>query len=367
MRFLMLNWRDPRNPLAGGAERVSFAYLAELARRGHEVFWFANNFKGAKPEESFDGIRFVRGGGKGTSILKAMRWYRHQQRFDLVIDQHHGIPWFAPWWSKTHCIAYIHEVLGPIWGSFYPWPVSTIGRWQEYWTHRLYRNVPFWVPSGTTRKRLIGRGVRTVQVFPNGCDTAPLTELPPKPLQLPLKLVSVSRLAPNKRVGHAIQVVKQLLDHGVPAQLQVVGTGEREAELRRMVTDLGLKSHVTFLGLLPETQKNERLRDAHFLVHASLCEGWGLNVLEANAMGTPALVYPVDGLIDSTIDGKTGIVAPRETSTSLTECLLSLLRKPETYEALRLNAWNRCKDFQWDKVLPPACDWLEKMARGSDR
>ena len=38
MRFLMLNWRDPKNPLAGGAERVTLAYLAALVGRGHEVF-----------------------------------------------------------------------------------------------------------------------------------------------------------------------------------------------------------------------------------------------------------------------------------------------------------------------------------------
>jgi len=30
MRFLMLNWRDPSNPKAGGAERVTEAYLAAL-------------------------------------------------------------------------------------------------------------------------------------------------------------------------------------------------------------------------------------------------------------------------------------------------------------------------------------------------
>ena len=33
MRFLMLNWRDPGNPLAGGAERVTLGYLAALVRR----------------------------------------------------------------------------------------------------------------------------------------------------------------------------------------------------------------------------------------------------------------------------------------------------------------------------------------------
>ena len=71
MRFLMLNWRDPRNPISGGAERVSLAYLKELARRGHEVSWFANDFPGGAREEIFDGIQIVRGGGKGSSVFKA--------------------------------------------------------------------------------------------------------------------------------------------------------------------------------------------------------------------------------------------------------------------------------------------------------
>ena len=78
MRFLMLNWRDPMNPKSGGAERVSQAYLGALVERGHEVCWFANDFPGAEPAETVRGIKIVRGGGKGTSVMKAIRWYRRQ-------------------------------------------------------------------------------------------------------------------------------------------------------------------------------------------------------------------------------------------------------------------------------------------------
>jgi len=94
MRFLMLNWRDPRNPLAGGAERVTLGYLAALAKRGHEVFWFAYTFEGAKPDDQIDGVQIIRRGGVGSAILEARRWLRTQGPFDLVIDQHHGWPWF---------------------------------------------------------------------------------------------------------------------------------------------------------------------------------------------------------------------------------------------------------------------------------
>ena len=197
MRFLMLNWRDPKNPMSGGAERVTLAYLVALAGRGHEVYWFANNFPGAPREEVIEGIKIVRGGGKGSSVLKAVQWYRRQKHFDLVIDQHHGIPWYAPWWCKTNCVAYIHEVLGPIWNVFYSWPLNAFGQWQERWTHRLYRNVPFWTPSESTKKDLQSNGVRDVTVIPNGTDAVPLAQLPEKPLKSPLRLITVSRLAPN--------------------------------------------------------------------------------------------------------------------------------------------------------------------------
>jgi glycosyltransferase involved in cell wall biosynthesis len=362
MRFLMLNWRDPQNPLSGGAERVTLAYLKALVARGHEVFWFANDFPGAPPEEIFQGIKIIRGGGKGTSILKARRWYRRQKRFDLVIDQHHGIAWFAPWWTGANCVAYIHEVLGPIWSSFYPWPVSVAGQRQERWTHSLYRKVSFWTPSDSTRAVLQLHGVRNIRVFPNGTDATPLPALEPKRIETPLRLVTVSRLAPNKRVDHAIKALKILLGKNADARLTIVGHGEAEPSLKAIAENLGVGERVEFTGRLDEAGKNEQLRRAHFLVHTSVREGWGLNVIEANAMGTPAIVYRVGGLVDSTLHNETGLVTSEETPAAVAQAALDILTTPDKYDELRVNAWNRSKTFAWNKVVEPVCDWLESQA-----
>jgi glycosyltransferase involved in cell wall biosynthesis len=363
MRFLMLNWRDPRNPMSGGAERVSQAYLGALLERGHEVWWFANDFPGSAPTDTVRGIKIVRGGGKGTSIAKAFRWYRRQPPFDLVIDQHHGIPWYAPWWSGTNCVAYIHEVLGPVWRVFYRFPLNIIGQWQERWTQWLYRGVPFWTPSESTKLVLHRHGVREVRVFPNGTDATPLAELEGKPLCQPVRLVAVSRLAPNKRVDHALQATRILLERGVQAHLTIVGTGEAEAQLRQMASQPELAKCVTFTSQLPEAAKDAELRRAHLLIHTSVREGWGLNVIEANALGTPAIVYPVGGLVDSTLDGQTGIVTREETPEAVAAGVQALLNKPVEYDRLRMDAWERSKTFVWQRVLPPACDWLEEQAR----
>ena len=178
MRFLMLNWRDPKNPTAGGAERVTLAYLAGLAERGHEAWWFASLFASAKRHEESQGVRIVRGGRSHLGArLAAVCWFRRQERFDLVIDQHHGLPWFAPWWCGTRNISYIHEVLGPIWDSFYPWPVSAIGRRQERWIHWLYRRIPFFTASQCTKQKLEEHGVRFVTIIPYGVHTEALPEL----------------------------------------------------------------------------------------------------------------------------------------------------------------------------------------------
>ena len=362
MRFLMVSWRDPRNPKAGGAERVTYAYLSALQKRGHEVFWYANEFPGCDREEVIEGIRIVRGGGVGLSILKAVRWYRRQPPFDLVIDQYHGIPWYAPWWCRTNCVAYLHEVLGPIWGAFYRWPISTLGRWQEYWFVRLYRHVPFFVGSESTQRALRERGVRNVKVIHYGIDLRPLTVLEPKPLCEPLQLIAVSRLAPNKRIDHAIQALKILLERGTKAHLTIVGTGEVEGQLRQLASQPELKGQVSFTGQLREEDKNEQLRRAHFLVHTSMREGWGLNVLEANAMGTPAVVYPVSGLVDATLHDQTGIVTADETPASVADGLVEILKRSNKYQQFRLNACERTRAFHWSQILPAACAWLEQQA-----
>jgi len=363
VRFLMLNWRDPKNPKAGGAERVTQAYLEALIERGHEACWFAHEFDGGEREETINGIRIIREGGAASSWRKAKAWFRSQERFDLVIDQHHGIPWYAPWWCRTNCVAYIHEVLGPIWNAFYQWPLSSVGRFQERWTHWFYRNTQFFTASSCTREKLVEHGVKQVQIIPYGVHTKALPDLPNKPLTSPVRLIVVSRLAPNKRIDHAVRALRELLDRGVKAQLTIIGGGEEEGPLRERVADLNIGSEVEFAGVLSEKEKDARLRDSHFLLHTSQREGWGLNVIEANAMGAPAIVYPVEGLIESTLHEKTGLVSREQTPGSLADAIQSAIQREEDYQRWRVAAWERAKEYHWDNVLPQASDWLEAMAR----
>ena len=83
-------------------------------------------------------------------------------------------------------------------------------------------------------------------------------------------------------------------------------------------------------------------------------------------MGTPAVVYPVGGLVDSTVHGVTGCVSEKETPASLAAEILRLINEHRWYDQLRQAAWQRSFDFRWETVLGPTCNWLENLAYDPD-
>jgi len=66
----------------------------------------------------------------------------------------------------------------------------------------------------------------------------------------------------------------------------------------------------------------------------SVREGWGLVVTEANACGTPAIVYDVPGLRDAVIHERTGLVVAPEPG-CLAEAMELLTSKASLYSRLQ--------------------------------
>ena len=51
MRILAVNWRCPKNPLAGGAEVYFQEIFSRLVSRGHHVTLLSERFPGSEPED----------------------------------------------------------------------------------------------------------------------------------------------------------------------------------------------------------------------------------------------------------------------------------------------------------------------------
>ena len=98
-----------------------------------------------------------------------------------------------------------------------------------------------------------------------------------------VRLLSVGRLAPQKRHDVTIAALAQLRSEGCPARLEILGRGPEEGALRRLAADLGVSAHVTFAGFVADPGAHYRAADA--FVMSSDFEGFGNVLVEALAHG----------------------------------------------------------------------------------
>jgi len=103
MHILILNWRDIKNPWAGGAEVVTHEHAKRWVKAGLKVTQFSSMFKGAKKEENVDGVNIIRGGGPYTVYYSAYKHYNSyfKGKFDLVIDEVNTIPFSRHFMLKS--------------------------------------------------------------------------------------------------------------------------------------------------------------------------------------------------------------------------------------------------------------------------
>ncbi len=107
---------------------------------------------------------------------------------------------------------------------------------------------------------------------------------------------------------------------------------------------------VRFFGCLGDEERRGLVRRAWVLVNPSVREGWGLNVLEANALGVPCVAYDVAGLRDSVKDGETGLLAESGDVENFAGKIVRILGDDILRERLSRNCLEYSKGFSWDKT-----------------
>lgn len=349
MRILILNWKDLAHPAAGGAEVFTEEVARSLVERGHQVTLFSASVDGRPAREHVDGVEIVRSGGRFTVYRAARRfWFREGAgSYDVVVDEINTRPFLTPRWLEgVPVVALIHQLAREIWAYETPFPLSVIGRHVlEPWWLRAYKNAPALTVSESSAESLARyHGWRDVTVIPEGSAQHPV---PAVAKESDPTVVFLGRLVAMKRPADAIEAFAILRTEFPAAQLWVIGDGPLLAELRH-----DGPAGVTFLGRLGRSELRERLARAQVLVATSVREGWGLNVSEAAACGTPSIGYRVPGLVDSVPASGGALVDP--TPAALGETLRDLF-------AGRLQLQPRRSTVPWSEVADAVERRLEQV------
>lgn len=368
----MLSWRGPGHPHYGGAEINTLENVTAWAKAGHNVVWFTSIFPGGKKQETVNGVKIVRRGSQNFEVhLLAFWWYVFEDRpkFDVVIDQFHGIPFFTPLYVRVPKLAFIHEATREVWW-LNPWPKplnlipAILGTIIEPLIFLLYHQIQFMTVSNSTKEDLIRYKIpsKNIHVFLSGVILHIPSPLPKKELRP--TLMYLGALSKDKGVEDALGVFSTIHKSHPNWQFWIVGKGSNDYQqlLLGLCRSLKITNKVKFWGFVSVTQKFILLARAHLLINPSVREGWGLVNIEANSVSTPVVGYNVPGTKDSVQHGQTGILSPLGQVDLLATNAIDLMEDKKRYAKIAARGKKWSEQFSWDKFTKQSLSLLKRVA-----
>lgn len=336
----------------GGAERWMRGVAESLAADGHNVTYLTRQQWPAEEPPKVDGVEVIAvsrseplyGPDGNRTIGEPIRFgwgvgchlWRHGREYDVVHTA--SFPYFSLLavglarrrghyrvvadWHEVWSTEYWHSYLGRVKGSLAQAIQTACARVPQ-------RAFCF---SELHASRLREIGLRSAPTVLRGQWTGPQER--PVPLPADPVVVYAGRLIPEKQatsVAPAVACARQELPD---LSAIIFGDGPKRADVERGVRALGLNGVVRVAGFVGEEEVKATLRRALCLLLPSSREGYGMVVVEAMAVGVPAVLVkaPDNAAVEHVTNGVNGFVAESASPEDLASAILSVA---EHGEALR--------------------------------
>jgi len=170
-------------------------------------------------------------------------------------------------------------------------------------------------------------------------------------------VVTVARLFAQKGYEYVIPAAKKVLEKRPDTHFLFVGDGPMYDQLQNELREANILDNFHFAGLVPPAEVASYIAQADMLWHLSLHEGLPRAVVQALAVGIPAIGFALDGTPEVIIDGETGYLTCAEDVGRVALRTVELLDDPELRQELGANGKARVlEQFAWQKMA----DILEK-------
>jgi glycosyltransferase involved in cell wall biosynthesis len=108
----------------------------------------------------------------------------------------------------------------------------------------------------------------------------------------------VGRITLQKGPDYFVRAAARVLRHNPKVIFVVAGSGDMEAQMVRLVADLGLSANFLFPGFLRGDELNRLYQSADLYVLPSVSEPFGITPLESLANGTPVMISKQSGVAE---------------------------------------------------------------------
>ncbi|RHW41269.1 N-acetyl-alpha-D-glucosaminyl L-malate synthase BshA [Neobacillus notoginsengisoli] len=174
-------------------------------------------------------------------------------------------------------------------------------------------------------------------------------------------IIHVSNFRPVKRVKDVVKVFAQI-SQSLSSKLLLVGDGPEMRKVSRLVSELGLKEKVLFLGKQDNVDELYSISDLMLLLSEK--ESFGLVALEAMACGVPCIGTNIGGIPEVIEDGVNGFICRLGDISQMAERALFLLGNPALHTEFSNAASISVKErFNANKIVSQYEDIYYKLLK----
>lgn len=302
-RWLFLVSHDRVHPACTGGDALVVLLAEALAARGDEVALWTSRAPGRADREVVQGVsvrRFTSGPLLAPSMWAALLG-GGAGGADRIVEQvicSQRIPFLARLLSPRPTVGVWYQDNVPLFRAQYGGgPSLALAKALQRWLLLVNQRGALLTCSGTSRAWLLEHGV-------DRKDVEMLYPRVPLPAELPSsppfegredRFAVIGNFRPTKRFEEAVEVLRALRERVPSAKLTLMGRANDLRYLRtvrELVARSGLERSIEVLVDRGDREKFELLGRCKALTVHSPIEGFGWTVIEAGAMGTPAVVNP---------------------------------------------------------------------------
>lgn len=168
------------------------------------------------------------------------------------------------------------------------------------------------------------------------------------------KLVTVGNVTYRKGQHNLIDALPEMKQQFPEVHYHIVGLPTEKKAFEKRAQELGVYDSVSFHGALPNDQLFSFLASCDVFImlserlHNGDVEGFGIAILEANALGLPAIGSLDSGIADAINDNYSGKLVLANDIRAINGALETIMNNYEHYSS-NAKAWS--KGFEWPVVI----------------
>jgi glycosyltransferase involved in cell wall biosynthesis len=241
---------------------------------------------------------------------------------------------------------------------------NSFSRWK-------YSEVDCFVAScAAVGDRLVADGIprSRITIVHEGVDVERLARLPSVAVHAEFFLptgapvvCNVAALAPHKGQHHLIDAAALVVREVPDVRFIIVGDGELRAALEKQIKEKHLERHVFLAGFRVDAL--ELTQGCDLFAVSSINEGLCIALVDAMAMGKPAVATTAGGIPEVMINGETGYLVPPRDHKAMADRLVFLLKHASERQRMGQAALARVREaFTVDRMIDATAAVYEQQA-----